>query len=150
MNTLQQESGEIKKEVTKDWEMGFFSIAISMFIINKYPQYSLQSFLSEMSIYKNLRNEFFDCMDKQFATARAEGAAEVLQIIKGVTYYVEYPVETFEYDRMAGKVIVGSHENPIEMLSKRDVEVFNATAKMIWGKVNKNIEALTTKEHHAK
>ena len=67
---------------------------------------------------------------------------ESLQIIKGVTYYVEYPVEKYEFDKMAGKVIVGSYENPIEILSKRDVEVFNATSKMIWGKVEKNITTL--------
>ena len=82
-----------------------------------------------------------------------DSVEESLQIIKGVTYYVEYPVKRYEFDKMAGKVIVGSYENPIEILSKRDVEVFNATSKMIWGKVEKNITALlkqtnnnTTKE----
>ncbi len=71
---------------------------------------------------------------------------DILQILKGVTRYVEYPIEQYEYDQLAGKVVVGSNENPIEMLSKRDVEVFNATSKMIWGKVEKNIEALAEKE----
>ncbi len=124
MNTLQQESGEIKKEVTKDGEMGFFSKATAMFIINKYPQYSLQSFLSEISTYKNLRKEFFDCMDKQFATARAEGAAEERKRI--VNALTNEPVRKARASGTYEEGWDGGFDDAIRV-----------------------IEALTTKEHHA-
>lgn len=122
MNTLQQENGEIKKEVTKDGEMGFFSKATAMFIINKYPQYSLQSFLNEISTYKNLRKEFFDCMDRQLATAQAEGAAEERNLFKEFVKR-QFGFKHYKYDKNSIETIIREYDS--------------------------YLQALTTKEHHA-
>ncbi len=127
-------------------------------IMNRYGKQSYPHpvygavYLNDFSVWYNIKETLIKTFTKEAEIVQSAIEAErnrtndILQIVKGVTRYVEYPIEQYEYDQLAGKVVVGSNENPIEMLSKRDVEVFNATSKMIWGKVEKNIEALAEKE----
>ena len=53
---------------------------------------------------------------------------------------IEYPVESFEYDEMAGPVNVGSFDNPIRLNTRGEVRVHNETLAMI----KKKLDSLTT------
>lgn len=115
---------------------------------SKYPKYKYLCRYSDdfkKGEWINIEDvfKFYNDQIQKAYEAGEKNGIEKLEVIKGITTYVEYPVEKFQYDRLASPVIVGSYENQIELISERDVYIFNETSKAISNRVEKNIKALS-------
>lgn len=80
----------------KEQELGFFEKVTASFIINKYPNYSLQTFLSEISTNKKLRDEFNDYTNKEFSQAIKTERNRIVEIVK-TKWEEKYGDENMEY-----------------------------------------------------